>query len=294
MKNTEQRCGLVALIGRPNVGKSTLLNALLGEKISITSRKPQTTRQQILGIKTTDKVQTVYIDTPGLHKPHRQAIHRYMNRAALEALKEVDVVVWLVDSLCWKEEDESIVQKLGFLKQPIICVINKVDKIANKDQLLPYIQQITEKGLSLAAIIPLSAKRRINLAALETEIAKHLPVSEFMFPSEQITTQDHRFLAAELIREKVMRLLGQEVPYATAVSIERWEETENLVSIHAIIWVERLGQKKIIVPRLKEIGTKARLSIERLLERKVYLGLWVKVKKEWTQDEAALKMLGYQ
>ena len=291
------RCGLVALIGRPNVGKSTLLNHLLGQKLSITSRKPQTTRHQILGIKTTDRAQFVFVDTPGLHKPRKRALNRYLNRAASSVLPSVHAILFVVEALRWTEEDELVLEHVKRAGVPTILVVNKVDRIEDKAALLPYLAEVAQKH-DFAAVVPVSALRHDNLDDLEAELLRLLPESAPMFPEDQITDRSVRFLAAEIIREKLMRSLGQELPYDLTVEVERFEEEGNLVRIGALIWVDRPNQKAIVIgkggERLKQIGQQARKDIEAMLERKVFLELWVKVKSGWSDDERALQSLGYR
>jgi len=294
---TQSRTGYVAIVGRPNVGKSTLLNRILGQKLSITSRRPQTTRHQILGIKTEGAIQVVYVDTPGLHLEQKKAINRYMNRAAHSALVDVDVAVFVVDGLRWTEEDEAVLERLRNLKSPVILVVNKVDRVEDKAKLLPHLQQLGEK-LAFAEIIPISAKNGYNVEPLEQAVNRRLPEGEFLFPEDQITDRTQRFLAAELVREKVMRQCGDELPYSVTVEIESFKAQGKILHIHALILVERQGQKKIIIgdqgSRLKEIGRSARIDMENMFEQKVMLNLWVKVKSGWADDERALQSLGYQ
>lgn len=291
-----KRCGYVAIVGRPNVGKSTLLNYLLGQKISITSRKPQTTRHQVLGIKTEGNRQIIFVDTPGLHKGADKAINRYMNRAATSALRDVDVVLMVVDRTAWTEEDEMVLQQVKATGLPIVLVINKVDLLDDKGELLPYLQQLEQKG-PFHAILPLSALRRHNVDELEEEIVDLLPVAEHFFPEEQITDRSQRFLAAEIVREKIMRQLGDELPYAITVEIEEFSQEAETLHIAALIFVERKGQKKILIgekgSRLRTIGSDARRDMELLFDSKVMLRLWVKVKSGWSDDERALRSLGY-
>ncbi|PLW83160.1 GTPase Era [Kineobactrum sediminis] len=290
------RCGYVAIVGRPNVGKSTLLNHLLGQKISITSRKPQTTRHQVLGIKTEADYQIVFVDTPGLHRAEPRAINRYMNRAASSAIRDVDVIVMVVDRTAWTDEDEMVLQQVSRAGVPTLLVVNKVDLLDDKKVLLPQLQQLAEKA-PFATIIPLSALRRHNLDALEEEILKHLPEAVYFFPEDQITDRSQRFLAAEIVREKIMRQLGEEIPYAVTVEIEEFKLEEGILNISALILVERQGQKRILIgdagSRLRSIGTDARQDMEQLFENKVMLRLWVKVKSGWSDDERALRSLGY-
>lgn len=291
-----KRCGYVAIIGRPNVGKSTLLNHILGQKLSITSRKPQTTRHRVLGVKTEGAVQAIYVDTPGLHKQADRALNRYMNKAATTATKDVDVILFVVDGMKWTPDDEMVLQRLERAASPVIAVINKVDEIENKEKLLPYLEQLAQKR-EFAEIIPISALRGNNLPTLEQIVEKYLPEGDFIFPEDQITDRSQRFIAAEIVREKVMRQLGAEVPYCMTVEIEefKWEENHWLIS--ALILVEKDGQKAIVIgkagERLKKIGSAARIDMEKMLEAKVMLNLWVKVKSGWADDERALKSLGY-
>jgi GTPase len=290
------RAGQVALLGRPNVGKSTLLNALLGQKLGITSPKPQTTRHNLLGIKTLDQVQIVYVDTPGLHTGGRKALNRHMNRTAVRAIEQVDVVVLLVEALRWTAEDDAVLTHLENISVPVIAAINKIDRIKNRAELLPFLETLARRR-DFAHIVPLSALKRDNLDALERAIGELLPQAPFPFDEDELTTASQRFLAAELIREKLFRQLRDEVPYALAVEIERFEETPTLDRIHAVIWVERPGQKAIVIGEkgrtLREIGRQARLDMEALFERKVYLQTWVKVRSDWSDDERTLARLGY-
>jgi GTP-binding protein Era len=292
----DYRCGYVAIIGRPNVGKSTLLNQILGLHLSITSKKPQTTRHRLLGINTTKTAQSIYIDTPGLHQNYRGAMHRFMNREAMMTLEDVDVIVWVVDGLRLTEEDEYALNLLKDCQQPVILAINKIDKIKDKERLLPFIDALSQR-LGFAHIVPISAEKGKNVSELEQHIESCLHVSPPYYPEEQITDKTDRFLAAELIREKIMRLMGQELPYAIAVEVEAFEEEAKIIKISAIIWVERNNQKSIIIGnkghQLKEIGKQARLSMESFYGKKVFLKLWVKVKEGWSDDERALKSLGY-
>ena len=291
-----KRCGYVAIVGRPNVGKSTLLNHLLGQKISITSRKPQTTRHQVLGIKTEEDHQIIFVDTPGLHKEASKAINRYMNRAASTAIRDVDLVLFLVDRTAWTDEDEMVLEHVKRSGLPAMLVVNKVDLLEDKGVLLPHLQVLAEKG-DFAAIVPLSALRQHNVAELEREILPYLPAGDPFYPEEQITDRSMRFLAAEIVREKIMRQLGDELPYAVAVEIEEFSQQGEILHISALILVERKGQKKIIIgekgARLRSIGSEARQDMERLFDSKVMLRLWVKVKSGWSDDERALRSLGY-
>jgi GTP-binding protein Era len=290
-------CGYVALIGRPNVGKSTLMNHLLRQKISITSRKPQTTRHRIVGINTTDAGQAIYMDTPGMHADQKKALNRQLNRTADSTLAGVNVVVWLIDRLEWLEYDEVIFEKLRQANLPVILVVNKIDRVEDKDRVLEFFAAAQER-YPFEAILPISALKRVNLEELENEIMGLLPEGDLIYPVDQITDRPERFLVGEIIREKLMRRLGAELPYELTVEIERYEELENLSKIYAIIWIERISQKSIIIGEngamLKSVGTDARKDIERLIGQKVFLQLWVKVKKGWSDNERALQSLGYR
>ncbi len=294
-----KKCGHVAIIGRPNMGKSTLLNSLLGEKLSITSRKPQTTRHRILGIKTTDTVQAIYVDTPGLHQKEKRAMNRYMNRAAINALQEVDVILFLLDREHWTAEDVWIAKHLKEIKKPVIVVINKIDKLDKKERLLPCMAAL-QNALNCHSIIPVSAKKGRGIQQLEKIVHKLLPQDEFMFPEEQFTDRSQRFLAAEILREKLMRNLGQELPYSLTVEIGTFEYVQEIkthINIDALILVETQGQKQIIIgnqgEKLKAIATKARVDMEDLFQEKVYLQVWVKIRQGWADDERALRSLGF-
>jgi GTP-binding protein Era len=288
--------GYVAILGRPNVGKSTLLNKILGKKISITARKIQTTRHKILGIKTIGNFQAVYVDTPGIHKKITSRLDHYMNRVASSVLNDVDVIIFMVVGNLWRKEDEFILQTILRTKCPVILGINKVDLITQKNTLLGYIKRVSEK-YQFTACVPLSAVRGVNLFALEEEIKKLLPPNHFFFPEEQITDRDKQFLASEIIREKLTRFLGQELPYAVTVMVDRMGLRKGIMNIAATIYVERPGQKVIIIGKggevLKKIGMLARQNMESLFACKVFLQLWVKVKAKWTHDEKLLRYLGY-
>lgn len=294
--NDVSRCGFVAIVGRPNVGKSTLLNHLLGQKISITSRKPQTTRHNMLGIKTEAGNQMVFVDTPGMHLGHQKAINRYMNRSADTAVKDVDLVLFMVDRTAWTEEDEAVAKKLERVRCPVFLLVNKVDKIDDKETLLPHLQVLSER-LNAAEIIPVSALRGNNLDALEKSIVERLPEGEHFYPDDQITDKSSRFIAAEMVREKITRQLGDELPYQMTVEIESFSYEGQVLHINALILVERDGQKRILIgekgERVKLIGTEARKDMEALFDCKVMLKLWVKVKSGWSDDERALRSLGY-
>jgi GTP-binding protein Era len=287
---TAERSGYVAIIGRPNVGKSTLLNHILGQKLSITSRKPQTTRHKIMGIKTENDVQVVYVDTPGMHENHDKALNRYMNKAALTAVKDVDAIVFMIS------EDELVLKSLQYVKCPVILAVNKVDFLADKEALLPTLQKLDEK-YKFAHIVPMSAKTGHNVDRLETIIASFIKQGTHFFPEDQITDRSSRFLAAELVREKIMRQLGDELPYSMTVEIEEFRYEDSLLVISAAILIDRQSQKHIIIGekggRIKQIGRDARLDMEEMFECKVMLNTWVKVKSGWADSERALKSLGY-
>lgn len=297
MSTDSSRCGFVALVGRPNVGKSTLLNHLIGQKISITSRKPQTTRHVLLGIKTMSSVQAIYVDTPGIHRAERDALGKYMNREAIGALAGVDVVACLVDRLALGAEDQQVIAHAFDACSQVICVINKIDRLGDKKLLLPFIEELSER-YPFAAVVPISALKGTNLDRLEHCIFNALPQAVHLFPQHQITDRSERFLAGEIIREKLTRRLGKELPYQSAVVIEAYEETPQLVHIDAVVYVERDTQKGIVIgkggARLKAIGQDARSDIESMLGRKVMLNLWVKVKSGWSASEEALGSLGYR
>jgi len=290
------RCGYVALVGRPNVGKSTLLNRILGQKISITSRRPQTTRHRVLGIKTQETAQLIYVDTPGIHDYSGRAMNRHMNRTASSALLDVDVVVFLVGGLKWTPDDDLVLEKLGNIDCPVILAVNKIDLLANRDELLPRLQGLSGK-YNFEQVIPISATKGDNISALERAVETLLPQAPAMFPEDQVTDRSVRFLTAELVREKLFRKLGRELPYGLTVEIESFKSEPGITHIHALIWVERKSQKMIVIGKqgrlLKEVGIEARRDIESLIDGKVNLKLWVKIKEGWADDERALRSLGY-
>jgi GTP-binding protein Era len=287
--------GFIAIVGRPNVGKSTLLNALVGEKISITSRKPQTTRHRIVGIHSDDTAQWVFVDTPGFQLQHRNALNRAMNKTVTEALSSVDVVVFVVEALHYDQRDEQV-KKLLPQNRPVLLVINKTDTVQDKDALLPFIERMA-KEFPFADIVPTSAQTKSQIKELLKTLRPYLPEGQPLYDVDDITDRNERFLAAEAVREKLFRLLGDEVPYSTTVEIEKFEQEGNLRRIHAAIIVDKAGQKGIIIgkggEKLKEIGTQARKDLERLFGGKVFLEVWVKVKSGWADDERAVKSLGY-
>ena len=290
-------CGFVAIVGRPNVGKSTLLNKILGQKISITSRKPQTTRHRIVGIDTEGAWQTVYVDTPGLHQEEKRAINRLMNRAAESSLGDVEMVFFVVDCERWTPDDEMVLEKVKRAGIPTVLVVNKIDRLEDRKMVLPLLQELAGR-MNFKDVIPVSAKQNINVDTLKQIARESLPKGEFCFPEDYVTDRSSRFMASEIIREKLMRFMGEELPYSTTVEIERYQIQDNgTVHINALILVERDGQKKMVIgakgEKLKTIGTEARRDLERLLESKVFLELWVKVKSGWADDERALRSLGY-
>lgn len=288
--------GFVGIIGRPNVGKSTLMNHLLGQKISITSRRPQTTRNRVVGIDTDGAYQTVYVDTPGLHKEEKRAINRLMNRAAESALGDVELILLVVDATMWTEDDEMVFAKIENTRCDVILVINKIDKLSDKASLLPLIERLSQK-VNFKAVVPVSALKNSNLDELKNLIRSSLPEGVHCFPEDSITDRSSRFMASELIREKLMRQMGQELPYSVTVEIEEFKEEDAVLRISAVILVERQGQKKMVIgangSRIKKIGTDARIDMEKLFESKVFLNLFVKVKAGWADDDRALKSLGY-
>ncbi len=290
-------CGMVALVGRPNVGKSTLLNALIGFRLSIVSPKPQTTRHRILGIANPQDGQILYVDTPGLHRGARKAMNRSLNRAARAAIAEVDVAVQVVEAGRWTDEDEAVRQALDVRQVPVLLALNKVDRMRDKGAMLPFVTDLVERH-PCAEVFYVSALRRKGLQELEQGILTRLPQRPAIFAEDDVTDRSERFLVAELVREQLMLRLHQELPYATTVEIEHFaERMDGLAEIHAVIWVERDSQKSIVIgaggEQLKAIGAAARRRIQGLLERKVFLKLWVKVRSDWGDDEHALKRFGY-
>lgn len=290
------QCGFVALVGRPNVGKSSILNRLVGQKVSITSRRPQTTRHRIVGIKTAEHYQIVFVDTPGLHTRQPRAMNRYLNRTATDSLADVDVVVLVIEGTHWQEDDDWVLQKLQDLSCPVIVAVNKVDRINDKQTLLPFLQQLAARR-EFTDIIPVSARTGAQLAQLEAAVLKHLPQSPPLYDEDQVTDRSQRFLAAELVREKLFRKLGEEIPYGLTVEIESFKEKNGVLHIHALIWVEKASHKPIVIGNkgllLREVGREAREDMQQTFDQKVFLQLWVKVKEGWADDERALQSLGY-
>ncbi|GMU70900.1 MAG: GTPase Era [Burkholderiales bacterium] len=289
------RCGHVAIVGRPSVGKSTLLNALVGERISITSRKPQTTRHRINGIVSRPQAQIVFVDTPGFQTRHASPLNTRLNRAVREALADVDAVVWVVDGARIAEPDRGVLALVPEGK-PVIAALNKVDAIADKTALLPRIAEVAAMR-EFAAIVPISAERGTALALLEAEIVKLLPPGPALYGPDELTDRDERFLAAEYLREQIFRRLGDEVPYATTVGIESFEHEGDARRIHAVVWVDKPGQRAILLGEggatMKTIATEARKSMLRLFGGRVHLEVWVRVKKGWASSDATLARLGY-
>ena len=290
------RAGYVALVGRPNVGKSTLLNRLVGQKLSIVSFRPQTTRHRILGIKTTAAAQMIFIDTPGIHVGDRRAINRYLNQAAQSALGNADVIIWVIDQPQWRPGDDAVEHRLANIGVPVILAINKIDRVSDKKSLLPFLSTANDR-FAFQEIIPLSAFKGTNVEVLERSAMALIPEGEAIYPADQLSDRPLRFFAAEVVREKLLYRLGQEVPHALTVEIDAFEEHPALATIHAVIWVERRGQKGIVIGKhgklLKDAGSESRRELEAMLGKKVNLQLWVKVREGWSDNEAALRTLGY-
>lgn len=290
------RAGFVAIVGRPNVGKSTLLNRLLGRKLSITSRKPQTTRHRILGVVTGPTSQAVYVDTPGVRRRGGNALQKYMYRTASGAMHDVDLLLFVVEGTRWEADDAAVLKRLAAGHVPALCVVNKVDLVADKAKLLPTLAELARRH-PFEEIVPVSARRGLGVETLQQLVAARLPEGPPLFPADQITDRSEQFLAAELLREKMMRQLGAEVPYGCTVALERYETIDDVVHIDAVIWVDQRSHKPIVIgrhgERLKQLGSAARRDMEALLGRKVYLQTWVKERSGWTRDEALLEELGY-
>ena len=291
------RSGFAALVGRPNVGKSTLLNALVGEKLSIVTPRPQTTRHRVLGVLTSDAAQIVFVDTPGLHHGAKRALNRAMNRTAAAALADADLDVLVVEALKWTAEDELVLRRIIDGGRPALAAINKIDRVRPRERLLPYLAELSARH-TFAELVPVSAVRNDNLADLVAAISRHLPLSPPLFPPEQRTDRDARFRIAEMIREKLILALQQELPYGIAVEIERAAEEDGQLVVDAAIWVDRAGQKPIVIgahgERLKQIGRAARLELNRLLGLRLHLTLWVKVREGWADNARALQQLGLE
>ncbi len=297
--NNQIQCGTVAIVGRPNVGKSTLLNRIIGKKIAITSSKPQTTRHRLLGIQTQGQVQRVFVDTPGIHQKATNRMNKIMNRAALSVLQDVDIVVWLVVVGEWTQEDANVAKALQSTCLPVLMVINQIDRFKDKEKLLPYLEQINQLELKQKNVQMISAQTGDGVERLLEQIDHALPFADcFHYPEEQTTDQSDSFMMSELIREKLFRLLGDELPYGLSVQIEMIEQAEKVKKVHAIIWIERANHKPIVIGKkgdmLKQVGQQARIEIEKLLGEKIFLGLWVKVKSQWTNNLNHLRQLGIE
>ena len=296
MPQQSKKSGYISIVGKTNVGKSTLLNEILGQKISITSRKPQTTRHRLLGVKTIKDSQMIFIDTPGFHKNHNRALNRYMNKVASNAMTGVDVLIYVIDSLEWTKEDQDITNKMIDSYRNSILAINKIDKIKNKEELLPFMESIS-KLKKFSDIIPISALKNQNILSLIDSILIKLPSGNHVYPEDQVADISERFLASEIIREKCITRVGDELPYRISVSIDKFKEENNVTHIDATLFVEKKSQKGMLIGssgnKLKSIGTASRLELEDIFETKVMLNLWVKVKSGWTDDEAMLSTMGY-
>jgi GTP-binding protein Era len=292
-----KKTGMVSLIGKTNVGKSTLLNQLVEQKVSITSRKPQTTRQRLLGIKTEGSNQIIYVDTPGFHQGHKRALNKFMNKTALSSIEGVDIVLFVVDALNFSPTDEHLLNRVPPKDNQVMLVINKIDKVAKKEKLIPFVEEVI-KLFPFSEVIPISALKRKNIDILEKEITKRLPVGAHLYPEDQIAGSSERFLASEIIREKCISRVGDEIPYRLSVVIDSFKEEDKLITIDGTIYIEKESQKGIVIgeqgKRLKAIGTAARKELEGMLDNKVMLRLWVKVKKDWTNDRSALNFMGYK
>jgi len=290
------RAGFVALIGAPNAGKSTLLNQLIGQKLAIVTHKAQTTRTRIRGITMEGASQLVFVDTPGIHQKAHKAINRYMNQSALAMLHDVNVVLWLLEGTRWLDDDEWVLQQIKAIKTPIILVVNKIDKVKDKSDLLPFLEKL-QAQVEFHQVVPISAKNGYQVDVLWRTLAETLPEGPHGYEDDEVTDRSLRFLAAEVIREKAMRQLGEEVPYELTVEVESWKQEGEVTHIHALILVDKPSQKGIVIGkggrRLKAIGRDARLDIEKLVDGKVMLNVWVKVKSGWSDDERALQSLGY-
>ncbi len=295
--STQKKAGYVSIVGRPNVGKSTLMNQIIEQKISITSNKPQTTRHMVTGIYTDKERQIVFLDTPGIHNNMQSALNKQLNRTAISSLQSGDLILFMVEAPIFNDDDKKTLQKLKGIDAPVILIINKVDKISDKESLLPYMQMLMELH-PFVACIPISAKSQDSAKQVVAEISNYLPEQEFLYGEDEITTASSSFLAAEILREKLTRRLNQELPYALTVEIDSFEVEDGLYRIHASIWVERESQKGIVIGKqgrtLKDVSTYARESLEKLFGAKVFLRAHVKVREGWSNDEKALHSLGYQ
>jgi len=290
------RCGFVAIVGRPNVGKSTLINALVGRKVSIVAPKPQTTRHRILGVVNRPDAQLVLVDTPGMHQSARRVMNQYMNRVAMSSSRDADIIVFVIEAMRFTDEDMWVWERVRGAKQPLFLVVNKVDQVHPRDRLLPFLEQMTMR-IPASAIVPISAQNSENLDRLVELIGARLPPGPPLFAPDVVTDRDEPFHAAEVIREKLTLKLREELPYGINVQIERFAEEDGRIIVNAVIWVERAGQKAIVIgqrgERLKEIGRLARIELADLWQRSVHLELWVKVKENWADNEMALRQFGY-
>jgi GTP-binding protein Era len=291
------RCGFAALVGRPNVGKSTLLNALVGQKLSIVTPRPQTTRHRIIGLAQLPNAQIAFVDTPGLHSQARRALNKAMNRTAAAALADADLVVFVVEALVWNAEDELVLNRIARSGRPALVAVNKMDRAKPRERLLPYLAELDGRH-GFLALVPISALKEKNLDDLRTAIAAQLPVSGPLFPEGELTDRGIQFRIAEMIREKLTLELNQEVPYGIAVEVEKLAEEDGQLTVHAAIWVDREGQKPIVIgakgERLKRVGTAARLALNGLLQRRLHINLWVKVRENWADNARALRELGVE
>lgn len=290
-----QRCGHVAIVGRPNVGKSTLMNLLIGFKVSATANKPQTTRHSIRGILTEDDYQIIFVDTPGIHRTSKSLLNKTINLEAVAALEGVDAVVMIVEVLKWQDEDDLVLQRLGHVTCPVFLVANKVDRLEKKERLLTWLPEVLKK-YPFKEVFPLSATKGMNVPQLKAALAKVMPQQDWVYAEDDVTDQSTRFICGELIREQLMTYLYQEMPYSTAIEIETFEEKPKLTEINAVIWVSRENQKGIVIGHrgeaLKRIGSSARIALEAFLERKVMLKLWVRVEENWENSPRHLQSLG--
>jgi len=290
------RCGYVALVGRPNVGKSTLMNRILGQKLSIVTAKPQTTRQRIAGIKTTQQGQVIYIDTPGIHLAAQSALNRYMNRIAQASFHEVDLILFLIEAGRWTKQDEHVARSLKSVVAPVLLVVNKIDLVPEKSRLLQFLEKEVKTD-RFSEVFLIAAKSGSGVDVLEDKVMQGLPFSRPFYDEDQFTDRSERFLAAELIREQLMLRLHQELPYSLTVEIEQFKRDDGLLRIGAIVWVERKGQKQIVIGKrgdvLKFVGTQARHTLQELFDEKIFLRLWVKVSRDWSDNERALRQFGY-
>ena len=292
----DYRCGYVALVGRPNVGKSTLMNRVLGQKLSIVTAKPQTTRQRIAGIKTTRQGQVIYIDTPGIHLAAQSALNRYMNRIAQASFHEVDLILFLIEAGRWTKQDEHVARSLKSVSAPVLLIVNKIDLIPDKSRLLQFLEKEVKTD-RFSEVFLIAAKSGNGVDVLEDKVMQSLPFSRPFYDEDQFTDRSERFLAAELIREQLMLRLHQELPYSLTVEIEEFKREDRLLRIGAIVWVERKGQKQIVIGKggdvLKFVGTQARHALQELFDEKIFLRLWVKVSHDWSDNERALRQFGY-